>query len=92
MPSCKAVTCTALAVHSGNISTCASLYIPILAHYHDGEKSLEACSAKLAVEGRTVLIKHLKDAGVDKLADRQKLATAIAKAAKESAAPLDIGS
>lgn len=45
-------------------------------------ESLEACKARLATEGRTPLLKHLKDAGVDKLADRQKLATAIAKAAK----------
>ena len=48
-------------------------------------ESLEACAAKLATGGRTVLIKHFKDVGVDKLADRQKLATAVAKAAKGGA-------
>lgn len=47
-------------------------------------ESLAACTAVLAAEGRTALIKHLKEVGVDKLADRQKLATVVAKAAKES--------
>ena len=47
--------------------------------------SLATCTAVLAAEGRTALIKHLKEVGVDKLADRQKLATVVAKVAKESA-------
>lgn len=50
-------------------------------------ESLAACTATLAAEGRAGLLKQLKAKGVDRLADRQKLTTAVAKVAKASAAP-----
>ena len=55
-----------------------------LSHLADilGSESLESCSEQFTALGRPGYIKALKDLGVEKLGDRQKLATVIAKAAK----------
>ena len=42
----------------------------------------DAC-VKAAAAGRTTLLAHLKDAGISKLPERQKIATAFAKASRE---------
>jgi pimeloyl-ACP methyl ester carboxylesterase len=49
-----------------------------------GGLSLAVCQERLAAEGRAKLLAHLKASGVALLAERQKLATAVAKASKAS--------
>ena len=58
-----------------------------LAHLRQtlGGLSLSSCCEQLAEEGRAGYMKSLKEKGVEKLGDRQKLASALAKAAKATA-------
>jgi len=49
---------------------------------HFSGQTLESCAAQLASDGRPAFIKHIKNLGVEKLGDRQKVATVIGKAAK----------
>ena len=45
-------------------------------------ETLETCAARLAEVGRPGFISYLKEIGVEKLSERQKMATLVAKAAK----------
>lgn len=45
-------------------------------------ETLETCASRLVADGRPAYLKHIKELGVEKLSDRQKLATVISKAAK----------
>jgi hypothetical protein len=49
--------------------------------------SLSECCEELQAAGRSGYLKALKERGVEKLADRQKLASALAKSAKAAAEP-----
>ena len=51
-----------------------------------GSHTLESLIKLFSEQGRTTFIRSLKEQGVEKLSDRQRLATAIAKAAKDGVA------
>ena len=53
----------------------------------DGGRSLAEWCAFFEASGRNETIKELKAVGVEKLGDRQKVATLVAKATKASAKP-----
>lgn len=65
------------------MSLCELLAEASLGHCAEAMSSetLESCASRIA-QGRPAFLKHIKEIGIEKLSDRQKIATLIAKAAK----------